>query len=465
MKGYWLATIGLLCLVLFFPAKMVRAEAPMALNATGPLDLTAAQALAVANSPTLAAASARVEQARQQVEQARSTYWPELEATASAARVDQSESSLASNRALSRLLSVAPSDNPDENYQLGLNASWTLFNGFQRHFANSAARFGYQQSRQANKDAQRILINAVASAYYAIQLARQQIAIARANESFNQRQMDEADARYRVGTGSLSDVLNFKVLVNSARAERIQAKNSHAVARIALAELMGIPAADFPRRLRLAPMKAVGDKTADRSEPSELIAYAHTHRPDLLALSQAFNAAHANVGVAKAPFWPTLQLAGDYSAQRSGDAEIQSDDFGNHIGLYMRYNLFRGKRDRARLAESKHRRSEIRHQLASLELTIASEVRQAATRLDTAGKQLILQRDNALLVKQNRDLVEKEYTAGQSSLVRLNEAQRNLTQAQSRLALARVTWAQAKSALESATAKNLEVLQASANQK
>lgn len=47
-------------------------------------------------------------------------------------------------------------------------------------------------------------------------------------------------------------------------------------------------------------------------------------------------------------------------------------------------------------------------------------------------------------MQQNRDLVEKEFAAGQGSLVRLNEAQRDLVTAQARLALAlvslRLTW-------------------------
>ena len=64
-------------------------------------------------------------------------------------------------------------------------------------------------------------------------------------------------------------------------------------------------------------------------------------------------------------------------------------------------------------------------------------------KLSSAQKELALQRSNAELVHQNRDLVEKEYAAGMGSLVRLNEAQRDLTNAQSRLALALVSLRQA----------------------
>jgi outer membrane protein TolC len=55
------------------------------------------------------------------------------------------------------------------------------------------------------------------------------------------------------------------------------------------------------------------------------------------------------------------------------------------------------------------------------------------------------------LVQKNRDLVEKEYKAGVGSLVRLNEAQRDLTAAQVRLAAAQVALRQAWYDLWSAT--------------
>jgi outer membrane protein TolC len=58
-------------------------------------------------------------------------------------------------------------------------------------------------------------------------------------------------------------------------------------------------------------------------------------------------------------------------------------------------------------------------------------------------------------VRENRDLVEKEYQAGQASLVRLNEAQRDLNRAQGRLALALVGLRQALKNLDASTGRIL----------
>jgi outer membrane protein TolC len=73
----------------------------------------------------------------------------------------------------------------------------------------------------------------------------------------------------------------------------------------------------------------------------------------------------------------------------------------------------------------------------------------------SAQYELELQRKNAGLVRENRDLVEKEYQAGQASLVRLNEAQRDLNRAQGRLALALVGLRQALKNLDASTGRIL----------
>ena len=87
-----------------------------------------------------------------------------------------------------------------------------------------------ESTEEARKDTFRVLLSSVASSYYNAQLALENIIIAEANAAFNRRLLDEANARYRVGTGSLSDVLNFEVQINSAKANLISAKRQYELA-------------------------------------------------------------------------------------------------------------------------------------------------------------------------------------------------------------------------------------------
>jgi outer membrane protein TolC len=300
----------------------------------------------------------------------------------------------------------------------------------------------------------------VADGYYVAQLAREDLSIARADEAFNLRQSEEAQARRRAGSGSLSDVLNFEVQVNAARSAINDAERQYAVARIGLAALMGLPEAMIPETLELAtlPIESASDLALPEAEP--LVSFAENHRPDLMENRYRLQQAAAGIGVARSDFFPGLSLQGALDGLREGNGRFEGDDFGNSIGVYMTYNRFTGGATRARVAEARAGAREAERSLAAQRITVVSEVREALANLQASQRELRLQQQNAALVQQNRDLVEKEYAAGQASLVRLNEAQRNLTQARGRLALARVSLRQSWERLEAVTGRNLTAAEA-----
>jgi len=421
------------------------------------LDLETAQRIAIANSPTLTAAAERVNQASERIRQAQAAYWPTLDANGSASRVDLSDNAEQGQRDQLQLFTpYASVDNPEDYYRASLVASWTLFDGFRRHFSNALARYGQDASQAALAEARRLLLSSVADSYYLAQLARENIAITDADEAFNQRQLEEARARYRVGTGALSDILNFEVQVNAARSQRNGYQREYQIALVGLATLMGIPDASLPPGVDLAGLQAEGEKDLVPPVPAGHLEYAMQHRPDIQQTEWVLKQQEANIGIARSTFYPSLQLSGSVDGERANSARFEGDDFGNTVGLYLTYRLYAGGERRARLAEAKYQYKEGEENLRANKLNVASDVQQAVTNVITAQRELELQRKNAKLVMQNRDLVEKEYQAGQASLVRLNEAQRNLTQAQGRLALARVGLRQAQKNLSASTGRILE---------
>lgn len=420
------------------------------------LDLPTAQRIALQQNPDLSAAAQRANQASQRVRQAQAAYWPTLGTEASANRIDLSNNAAAERRAQARLFDPgAEVDDSDNIYRAGLVAGWTVFDGFRREYDNALARYGEEASLASYEEARRLLLSSVADSFYLAQLARENIAIAQADEAFNARQVTDALARERVGTGSLSDVLNFKVQVNAARSSRIRYEREYRVALIGLAALMGLPEAGLPEAVTIAGLNPESEAELTVPAASPNITYALEHRSDLRRDQSFVNQREAGIGVARAAFWPELQFKASLDGERTGSMDLEQDDFGSTVGLFMTYPLFEGGLRRARLAEAKYQRREAEDQLAGTRIAVASEVRDAIAKVRNAQEELQLQQSNAALVQQNRDLVEKEYRAGQASLVRLNEAQRNLTQAQSQLALARVGLRQTLKNLDSATGRIL----------
>lgn len=419
------------------------------------LDLETAERIALGSNPSLQAAAERVRQAAARVAEARSAYWPRLDAGASASRVDFAANYLGG-------LSVGPVfptgvelADPEDYYRAELAAGWLVFDGFGRKFSNAIARFGELESEASRQEARRLLLSAVATAYHGAQLAREETAIAKADEEFNLRQLEEAQARRRQGTGSLSDELNFEVRVNSAEAQRITAERGYQVALISLAELLGIPGGALPRGVEVAPLAAEEEHELSRPDPDSEVAAAHQRRPDVQLSAHILERTRASVGFARSGYYPSVNVSASVNGERANSGRFEEDDFGNTVALSLNYNLFDGGARRARVRVAKAAVSEAERNLEGTRVAVASDVRRALVQLRAAQEQLLLQRKNTALVERNRDLVEKEYAAGEASLVRLNEAQRDLTASRSRLALALVSLHQAWHNLETATGRIL----------
>lgn len=105
--------------------------------------------------------------------------------------------------------------------------------------------------------------------------------------------------------------------------------------------------------------------------------------------------------------------------------------------------------------EAKQLKRETQYTLLNLRNQVASEIRQDIALLDAAEEQVRLQRESVGLVEENRELAKNEYEAGEASLVRLNEAQRDLTATYGRLAQALVGYHRAQQRLDAATGNNL----------
>lgn len=479
------------------------------------LDLHTAQAIALEANPSLQATAERVEQAKQRVRQARALWYPFLDVTGSATKTYLAERDYRdAKNSVSRPfvsafvsstqarwtggirsyvgwvnsilaggpVSVTPVpvgtgmlgltqdaatfglqagaarnriDESFESYRMSVVASWIVFNGFERKFSVAESKFGLKESDAAYREAQRLLLSAVAQTFYAAQLGRENIAIAEADEAFNMRQLVEAKARRQKGTGSKSDVLNFEVRVNGARASLIRAHQDFHTALIALSELLAFEGSEFPEDYVLAELASESLEDLEPPAGRALVDLAELNRPDLEQSQYQVERTRATIGRRRAPFYPSVTTSAAKVAERSNNAEFREDDFSTSLGLDIRYNLFAGGGNVARLREAKSQNREAERILHSTELQVASEVLQSAEDLVAAQQQLVLQRANAVFVAENRDLVEKEFEAGVASLVRLNEAQRDLIAAQANLALARVQLQLAWHNLRTATAETL----------
>jgi outer membrane protein TolC len=460
-----------LCLVLCIGAVLAHGE-EAAPSPEDPgavlLDLREAQQRALADNPSLQAVEALVAQARQRVFQAASAYLPNLSLSYVGTETDFSNATVDSARAAAMTQAqnsggypwlareMVPTD--AENYQLSVTLRYLLFDGFGRHFQLQAAKAGRKESEAGLQEARRQLCAALARSYYGVQLARENIGIALADEAFNQRLLEDAKAQQREGAGSLSNVLNFEVLLRGARAQLLSARRDYDTARIGLAVLMGQPDATLGAEVRLASLSE--ESSEDMSLPAieKSMDNALENRPDLSRFRHALRRNKAALKGQYATFSPTVSLFSSRDAQRSDSSDFEGDDFSQTTGINVSYDIFTGGRRWARVREAKHARREAEWRLDDAVLNALGEVRAAVTSIETAQEQVKLQRATAEYVEHNRDLVKLGYAGGVDSLALLNQAQRNFVEAQGRHALARVSLRNAWFTLRTATGESLALL-------
>jgi len=341
------------------------------------LDLQTARRIALADNPGLKASLARIEQAVARVKQAEAAWWPTLDLSGGASRVRLSDSNYDQVLLGARGTGVA-TDQDEDRYSAGLSTTWILFDGFRRKFSIKAARFEEDAEASDHKNSRRLLTLAVDEAYLNTQLADSKVDIAKADSSFFKRQLHDAVARNKAGTGSLSDVLNIRVQINAAKTELLLSLREREATLYGLAALMGVKNGLLPEKIAVNAMDEKLD-VRRQPDPESLITLALTTRPDILKAELQIKQLKAALKQAGAPFYPNIMLDGGLNGSRIDDFGMSGDDIGSHIGINMKWNLFRGGADDARRVEIKARRRDAQYRLSDLQNKIISEVRRGVT--------------------------------------------------------------------------------------
>ncbi|WP_426087741.1 efflux transporter outer membrane subunit [Janthinobacterium sp. PSPC1-1] len=267
--------------------------------------LQALIAQALAGNRDIRIAALRVEEARAAYGIQRAEQFPTiaLGASGSRARVPGD-------------LSVTGRPMTSAQYQTGLNVSaWELdFWGRVRSLKDSAL-----QTLLASDEARRAvgvaLVAQVANGYLSLRELDERVALARATVDSRAESLRIFTRRFEVGSISKLDLTQVETLLSQALSLSAQLEQARAVQAHALAQLVGGPVDLTPDTRRFDDASVLQPLHAGL--PSALL----TQRPDLVAAEHQLRAAQANIGAARAAFFPTISLTAAYgtaSAELSG---------------------------------------------------------------------------------------------------------------------------------------------------
>jgi outer membrane protein TolC len=173
----------------------------------------------------------QVDQAEAQARAARAGVW-----TARAQYIPTLSLSVGTNRQ-DTLFANALVGNEVHNWRVGL--SWTLFNGFGREQTNVAARVQRDVAQAQAADTRRQVNAQLIQQIAALGTSFAQISIATDNVAAATEDVRVQQERYRVGAGTILDLLTSQASLTQAQTDLVQARFNYLIARAQLEALVG----------------------------------------------------------------------------------------------------------------------------------------------------------------------------------------------------------------------------------
>ncbi|MFB3788205.1 MAG: efflux transporter outer membrane subunit [bacterium] len=380
---------------------------------------------ALENNYDIRIAVARVLEARARVTETGSALFPQIDAGAGAARQRSSENVYPYKDSPNRA-------NLESNYfQGGFNLSWELDIWGRIRRQTEAARAEWLAQEWAQRAVTISILAEVARAYLDLRELDLELEIAKRTLAARKRSLQLTQLRKQEGVATRLEVRQAETLVYSASARIPALEGQIRQTENTLSLLLARPPGDIPRGPALTGQPVPPEIPAGL--PSDLL----ERRPDIREMEEMLIAANAQIGVAKALYFPRLSLTG-FVGLESQDLEdfISSHSDTWSIAANALQPVFNAGRIRAMNLAAQARYTQM---LAQYEKVIQTAFQEVSGALIGFQKTRELREQQELLVQSLQDrlrLANRRFLGGTDSYLQVLDAEKDLFDAE--LALAQV---------------------------
>ena len=405
-------------------------------------------ALSLTNNRDLRVATLNIEQVRAQYQIRSADQFPTVNLAASGNRQPAADGSGGISSA----------------YSVGLAfSSWEIDFFGRIASLKEAALAQYLASEEAQRAAQTSLVAAVASTWLSLQANEELLALTQRTLATRDDSLRLSKLRFDNGASSALDLRQAESLTAAAQVSLAQQRRLRALDVNALTLLVGqtppsnllptaapAPAATTTRSgtdVAVPAAPAMGASML-RDVPAGLPSDLLTRRADIRQAEQQLIAANANIGAARAAFFPRISLtasAGSVSSELSG--LFKSGTWGFTLAPQALLPIFDAGRNRANLDSAKAGREIAVAQYEKAIQTAFREVADALAGNATLGDQLAAQQVQATAEADRFRLAELRYRNGVANYLDVLDAQRSLFATQQALAQTRLAQQQSQVAL------------------
>jgi outer membrane protein TolC len=395
-----------------------------------PLTLEGAMERARGETADARALASAIAEADARIRQAEAGFWPRLDVTETVQRGNQPVfvfSSLLSQRRFTAANFAIPELNhpdPVTNTRTAVALEQRIFDGGLTRLGVRSAKVD-RELAMATRDAadQDLAFRAAQAFVRVLQLeatVRATDAAVAAAESDRQR----ARARRDVGLVTEADVLAVDVHLADMHQRQIAASGDLAVARMQLAESVGLPLTASVVPVRPISRLAAADGNGDSLVREALTTHPRLRRADL-QVRRADNARHT----ARAAFLPTIGVHGGLEFNGASLGAQQSSWV---IGAEVRVNVFRGFADSARVTEAHHAHVRATAERERAAQRIEVDVRGAVAQLAAARAREQAGRAALTQARESQRIIRDRYESGLSTVTDVLRAAEAALEAESR---------------------------------
>ena len=316
------------------------------------------------------------------------------------------------------------SDNPRNNFQATIGASWEP-DVWGRLSAGVTAARASQQASFADLAAARLSAQGeLAVNYFNLRSLDVQIDIAKRTVGGFERASTITSNRYNAGVVARTDLLQAQSQLASGRADLLDLQRQRAQLEHAIAVLVGQAPANFS--LQAQPTWALNVPTVPPEVPSTLL----QRRPDIAAAERRVAQANEQIGIARAAYFPSLRLSGSLGAGASAIGDLfNASSLVWALGASVAQTVFNAGLTGAQVDAARAAFDESAARYRQTVLTAFQNVEDQLAASRILGEQLALRQE----ASQAADLVEQQvlnrYQAGQVVFTEVITAQNTAQQA------------------------------------
>ena len=373
---------------------------------------------ALKSNQSIEVARYQLEQARASARITRSGLFPQLTAGISGQR-----SQTSAGRPTTSGIRLA-SPNTSNDFVIPFNLTWEpdVFGGVRRRLESANAT--YQASAAALENVRLVITSELAVDYFSLRELDAEIAVVNSSVEYQNKSLILVQNRHTGGIASGLDVAQQETLLNSTRTQATLLRRQRAQFEHAIAALVGVPASSFSvpvKPLELAP------PPIPIGVPSDVL----ERRPDIAQSERQMAAQNAQIGVAKAAYYPGINLsaAGGFENTALGSIIGASTGFWA-LGANVAETVLSGGRRRAEVDFAKSGYGASVANYRQTVLTAFSEVEDSLSGLNVLAEAAETQQQAVNASQRALQIANDRYTGGLVTYLDVINAQETYLEAQ-----------------------------------